>query len=150
MRGHKIIIVCFFLIFINAVEATAQESQTITLADNGRTITLNANETFLLNLGEGYDWNITIDDQTILSRVVNVLVVRGAQGIYVAHRPGIATLTAVGSPECLKSQPPCGRPSILFKVFVVVPGKEQVPVTAGFEGLAAISAVLAAIFFIRR
>ncbi len=105
MRWHKIIIICLFLLFIIAVSASARENQTITLADNGKTITLNANETFLLNLGEGYDW--TIDDQTIFSRVVNVLVVRGAQGLYVAHRP--ATLTAVGSPECLKSQPPPGR-----------------------------------------
>jgi hypothetical protein len=79
-------IVCFFLLFINA--ATAQESQTITLADNGRTITLNANETFLLNLGEGYDWNITIDDQTIFSRVVNVLVVRGRRDYMSLIDPG--------------------------------------------------------------
>lgn len=150
MRWHKIIIVCFFLLFITAVEVTAQENQTITLADNGRTITLNVNETFLLKLGEGYDWNITIDDQTIFSRVVNVLVVRGAQGIYIAHRPGNATLTAVGSPECLKSQPPCAMPSILFKVFVVVPGKTQVPETSGFEMLAAISALVAVILFRKR
>lgn len=148
MRWHKIIIICFFLIFIKV--ATAQENQTITLADNGRTITLNVNETFLLKLEEGYDWNITIDDQTIFSRVVNVLVVRGAQGLYVAHRPGNATLTAVGSPECLKSQPPCARPSILFKLFVVVPGQEQVPGTSGFEGLAAIPALLAVILVGRR
>ena len=142
MKLHNIIIVCFFLFFINAFEATAQDSQTITLADNGRTITLNVNETFLLKLGEGYDWDITIDDQTIFSRVVNVLVVRGAQGIYVAHRPGNTTLTAVGSPECLKSQPPCGRPSILFKINVVVPEKEQVPGTSGFEGMAVILALV--------
>ncbi len=150
MRRHRIIIVCFILLFINAFEATAQESQTITLADNGRTITLNVNETFLLKLGEGYDWNINVDDQTIFSRVVNVLVVRGAQGIYVAHRPGNATLTAVGSPECLKSQPPCARPSILFNLFVVVPGQGQVPETSGFEALMVISALLAAIVIIRR
>ena len=150
MKLHNIIIVCFFLFFINAFEATAQESQTITLADNGKTITLNVNETFLLNLGEGYDWDITIDDQTIFSRVVNVLVVRGAQGIYVAHRPGNTTLTALGSPECLKSQPPCGRPSILFKVFVVVPGQEQVPGTSGFEALGAIMALLAVILVRKR
>ena len=81
---------------------------------------------------------------------MNVLVVRGAQGIYVAHRPGNATLTAVGSPECLKSQPPCARPSILFKLFVIVPGQEKVPGTSGFEALMVISAVLAAIFIIRR
>jgi hypothetical protein len=86
MRWYKIMIVCFFLLFINA--ATAQESQTITLADNGRTITLNANETFLLNLGEGYDWNITIDDQTIFSRVVNVLVVRGRRDYMSLIDPG--------------------------------------------------------------
>lgn len=89
----------FFLLFLTAVEAAAQESQTITLADNGKTIILKANETFLLKLGEGYEWDITLDDQTIFSRVVNVLVVRGAQGIYVAQRPGNATLTAVGSPR---------------------------------------------------
>ncbi len=142
MRRHTFLMVCFILIFITAVNASAQESKTVTLADNGRTITLNVNETFLLKLGEGYDWNITIDDQTIFSRVVNVLVVRGAQGIYVAHRPGNTTLTAVGSPECLKSQPPCARPSILFKLFVVVPGKTQVPETSGFEGLAAILALV--------
>ncbi len=47
-------------------------------------------ETFLLKLGEDYYWNITIDDQTIISRVPNVLVVRGAQGIYRAHEPGHA------------------------------------------------------------
>ena len=81
---------------------------------------------------------------------MNVLAVRGAQGLYVAHRPWNATLTAVGSPECLKSQPPCARPSILFKLFVVVQGQEQVPETSGFEGLAAISSVLAAILIIRR
>lgn len=143
MRWHKIIIVCSFLLFINA--ATAQENQTMTLADNGRAITLRVNETFLLKLGEGYDWNITIDDRTIFSRAVNVLVVRGAQGLYVAHRPGNATLTAVGSPECLKSQPPCARPSILFKLSVVVPEKTQVPETSGFEALAAILALLAGI-----
>ena len=67
MKLHNIIIVCFFLFFINAFEATAQDSQTITLADNGRTITLNVNETFLLKLGEGYDWDIAIDEQTIFS-----------------------------------------------------------------------------------
>ncbi len=149
MRRHTFFIVCFILIFITAVNASTQESQTITLADNSRTITLNVNETFLLKLGEGYDWNITIDDQTIFSRVVNVLVVKGAQGLYVAHRPGNTTLTAVGSPESLKSQPPCARPSILFKLFVVVPGQEQVPETSGFEAMAAISAFLAAII-IRR
>jgi hypothetical protein len=46
------------------------------ISKDGQTITLQVNETFLLKLGEEYDWNITIDDQTIVSP--NVLVVRGA------------------------------------------------------------------------
>ncbi len=99
------------------------------------------NETFLLKLGEGYDWNITIDDQTVISRAVNVLVVRGAQGIYVAHKPGSATLTATGSPECLKLQPPCARPSILFKLNVIVPAATTQK-TSGFEMIPVILALL--------
>ncbi len=150
MKWHTVLVVCFFLYLITPVPVTAQESQTVTLADNGRTITLNINETFLLKLGEGYDWNITIDDQTIFSRVVNVLVVRGAQGIYIAHKSGSATLTAVGSPECLKSQPPCARPSISFRIFVVVPGQEEPQKTSAFEVLIAISALLAAVLVRRR
>ncbi len=63
MKWHTLA-VCFFLYLITPLLASAQESQTVTLADNGRTITLKVNETFLLKLGEGYDWNITIDDQT--------------------------------------------------------------------------------------
>ena len=150
MRWHKIITGCFFLLFINTIGVTAQENQTITLADNGRTITLNPGETFLLKLGEGYDWNITIDDQTIFSRAVNVLVVMGAQGIYVAHEPGNATLTAVGSPECRKQHPPCARPSILFKLFVVVAGKEQMQKTPAFEVLEAVLALLVVILIRKR
>ena len=94
--------VCFFLLFINV--AAAQENQTITLADNGRTITLNVNETFLLNLGEGYDWNITIDDQTIFSRVVNVLV--GGSGNICrsqtrhADSSGFARMPEIAVPVC--------------------------------------------------
>ncbi|VVB87762.1 Uncharacterised protein [uncultured archaeon] len=149
MKWHKVLIFCSLLLCTAAV-ATAQESQTVTLADNGRTITLNVNETFLLKLGENFDWNITIDDPAIFSRVVNVLVVRGAQGIYIAHKPGSATLTAVGSPECLKSKPPCGMPSILFRVNVVVQGQEQVQNTPAFEALAAVIAMLAAILARRR
>lgn len=148
LTWNKVLIFCCLLLTFPA--ATAQENQTVTPADNGKTITLKVNETFLLKLGEGYDWNITIDDPTVFSRVVNVLVVRGAQGIYIAHRPGSATLTAVGSPQCLKSQPPCAIPSILFSVHVVVQKEEQVPNTPAFEALAAVMAIFAAVLARRR
>jgi hypothetical protein len=81
---------------------------------------LHAGERFLLKLGEGYNWTVTIADQSIISRVVNITVVRGAQGVYEAHQAGSTTLTATGDPVCRQSKPPCAMPSRLFQINVVV------------------------------
>ncbi|MDD5110661.1 MAG: hypothetical protein PHI63_05635 [Patescibacteria group bacterium] len=101
-------------------ESSPTQTKEVTLEDNNTTITLKVGERFLLKLGEIYDWDISIDDQSIVSRVVNILVVRGAQGVYIAHTPGKAVLTATGDPKCLKSTPRCAIASILFKVNIVV------------------------------
>ena len=92
----------------------------ITLSDNGKSITLHKGESFLLKLGEMYNWNIQIDNQTVASRAINIMVVRGAQGVYNAHNPGQAVLTGVGDPWCRSSVPACMMPSILFKLNVTV------------------------------
>jgi len=128
---------------------TAPLAKIITLDDDGKTITLQVDETFLLKLGEGYDWNISIDDQTVISREVNVMVIRGAQGIYRAHKPGRATLTAVGDPICRQSVPPCAAPSRLFRLYVVVSGAET-PKAPAFEALYAIGTLLTALLLARR
>jgi hypothetical protein len=101
---------------------TPQESETptITLADNDKTLTLHVGQRFLLALGESYDWTISIDDQSVVSRVVNVLTIRGTQGLFEAHKPGRAILAAVGDPPCRKAQPACAAPSRLFRLNVVV------------------------------
>jgi hypothetical protein len=52
--------------------------------------------------------------------VVNITVVRGAQGVYEAHQTGGTTLTATGDPVCRQSQPPCAIPSRLFEIQVTV------------------------------
>lgn len=93
---------------------------TITLEDNGKTFNLHVGEGFLLKLGEGYDWQINISDQNVLSRVKNMAVIRGAQGIYQALKPGTVSVSATGDPECRKSRPACGMPSILVEFTVVV------------------------------
>jgi len=123
------------------------ESKIVTLADDVQTITLQVNETFLLQLGEGYDWNITIADQSIVSRVPNILVVRGAQGIYRAHKEGSSTLTAIGDPVCREVSPPCAAPSREFRIDVVVAG---VPKTPGFEVQFAIMAIMSALIVTRK
>jgi hypothetical protein len=93
----------------------------ITLDDNGRTFILHPGESFLLNLGTDiFDWTVDIDNQNVLARVKNILVIRGAQGIYEANNPGKAVLTAVGNPFCRNSVPACAAPSMLFKINVIV------------------------------
>lgn len=105
---------------MTAVEPTAEEQLIITLDDQGKTINLAVGQSFLLKLGEEYTWEVTISDQTVLSRVKGILVVRGAQGVYAAQQAGTVTLTANGDPLCRQSQPQCEAPSIQFQITVVV------------------------------
>ncbi|MGN6698449.1 MAG: hypothetical protein ACTHMJ_08325 [Thermomicrobiales bacterium] len=104
----------------------------ITLADNGRTIDLAVGDRVLLQLGDAYIWAVQIADPAVLSRVVNVTVVKGAQGLYEAKQPGTTTLTAAGDPACRQVQPPCAQPSRLFRVQVrVSPAVPGLPNTGG-------------------
>jgi len=110
-------------ILVTDVGGTIQVTPTngITLEDNGKTFLIHRRDSFLLNLGmDVYDWTVDIDNQNILSRVKNVMVIRGAQGIYAANNPGQAILTAVGDPLCRNSVPVCAAPSLLFKIIVIV------------------------------
>jgi len=93
----------------------------ITLDDIGKTFILHPGESFLLDLGTDiFNWTVDIDNQNVLARVKNVLVIRGAQGLYEAKDPGTAVLTAVGDPFCRNSVPACAAPSLLFKITVIV------------------------------
>jgi hypothetical protein len=74
----------------------------------------------LLQLGTEFNWTVSPTDPTILDRVRNVTVVRGAQGVYRATGPGTTILVATGDPPCRSATPPCGAPSILFHVTVKV------------------------------
>jgi hypothetical protein len=98
----------------------ADGQKIITLDDQGKTISLVVGESFLLKLGDEYTWEVSISDQNIVSRVKNITVVSGAQGVYNAAQPGSVTLTAAGDPQCRQSQPPCAMPSIQFVITIVV------------------------------
>lgn len=103
----------------NVVE---EESSTkdITLEDSGKSISLKTGQSFLLKLGEDFEWDVEVDNQDVVSRALNIMVIRGAQGVYEAHVPGHATLTAVGDPPCLHSDPPCKIHSTLFTLEIEV------------------------------
>ncbi len=106
-----------------SIPLTIQSDQgpiTVTLDNQGGTIALSLGETFLLQLGDTYTWDIAISDQTVISRVKNIAVIKGAQGVYESLKMGTVTLTATGDPLCRQSQPPCGQPSIQFQLTIVV------------------------------
>ena len=68
----------------------------MTLDDSHKSVILKVGQRFLLNLGEEVDWTVDVADQTIVSRVVNIAVIRGTQGVYQAHKVGHTTLNAAG------------------------------------------------------
>ena len=99
---------------------TSDSGKILTLGQNNQEIVLQKGERFLLNLGSNYDWSLNVGNNTVISRVPNVMVIQGAQGLFEAHNGGNTTLEATGDPPCLKATPRCGMPSILFKVNVSV------------------------------
>jgi hypothetical protein len=101
-------------------DATGSNLNVVTLDNNNQVFTLRAGETFLLKLGDGYDWSPVVDNPSVISRVINIAVVKGAQGIYSAHNVGIATLTATGDPVCRQEKPACMMPSIIFTLHIEV------------------------------
>ena len=101
-------------------ETTAAGQKIVTLDDQGQTISLMVGESFLLNLGDAYAWEVNISDQNVLSRAKNITVIHGAQGVYDANQAGAVTLSASGDPQCRQSQPPCALPSVQFTIKVVV------------------------------
>ncbi len=105
---------------LNAPGVPAGDAKIVTLDDEGKTIQMAVGESFLLKLGEQYEWAVTVSDQSVVSRVKNIAVVRGAQGVYDTLQAGTATLTATGDPACRQSQPPCMMASRLFTVTIVV------------------------------
>jgi glucose/arabinose dehydrogenase len=90
------------------------------LEGQGRTVVMHVGDRFLLQLGEVFDWTVTSSDDTVVGRVPNVMVIRGAQGLYEGRKEGEATLTAIGDPLCRTSTPACAVPSISFTLQVQV------------------------------
>jgi hypothetical protein len=101
-------------------DLATQGTRTVAFADDGQTVTFAHGTSFLLALGNDYDWKIQVGDETIVSRVPNISVIAGAQGVYAAKQPGQTTVTASGDPVCRTAQPPCGAPSRAFRVQIVV------------------------------
>jgi hypothetical protein len=130
MKNRLLFITCLTILTLTLAACTVQPTPstasptthvgTITLDDNGKEITMTVGDSFLLDLGEGYNWTINLSPEDVIQRVKNITVIRGAQGIYDVVKAGTMTLTATGDPDCLQTTPPCAAPSIQFTVTIVV------------------------------
>ncbi len=97
---------------------TGTQSLSVTQADNNKTVTFHVGDRFLLNLGE-YEWNLSLSNQSVISRVKNIAVIRGAQGIYTADQVGTTVLSATGRPYCAQGAM-CSMLEIAFHVTIKV------------------------------
>ncbi len=102
-----------------ATPSTGARVAEITLADDGHTVAMQAGERITVALGEQYRWAVTSSNTAVISRLPQFLMVRGAQGIYEAHRAGQATLQATGTMVCAVGQP-CPALARVFRVTVTV------------------------------
>jgi len=93
--------------------------RTVTLADDGGTITLPTGTSFLLALGSDFDWQVQIADAAIVSPYPHAVIPPDAQGIFTATQQGQTTLTATGNPKCFSATPPCLAPSRSFRFQIV-------------------------------
>ncbi len=82
------------------------------MEDNGRTFVMDVGDKLRLNLDLSYGWSAF--------SISNPTVIAGAQDGFFALEAGTATLTTTGNPECLNFTPPCGMPSILYSITVIV------------------------------
>ena len=50
----------------------------ITLDSSGQPLQLRIGQRFLVKLGNDYNWSVSVDNESIVSRVINITVVNGA------------------------------------------------------------------------
>jgi len=93
--------------------------RTVTLADDGGTITLPTGTSFLLALGSDFNWQVQIADVGIVSPYPNAVIPPDAQGVFIARQQGQTTLTATGNPQCASETPQCLAPSHGFRIQIV-------------------------------
>jgi hypothetical protein len=94
----------------------------IVIDDNSKIITLTVGENVMLLLNkEPYEWTPSVLDSSIFQKVQDPPLMKGAQGIFQAKRPGTTELRAIGEIPCNRAEHPCLPSSaLLFAVTIVV------------------------------
>ena len=71
-------------------------------------------------MGDVYEWEVKVEDGTVLVLDATATVGVGSAGVYKAVKPGQTSIEVGGEPFCRKSNPPCGMPSRVFEMSVTV------------------------------
>ena len=79
---------------------------------------LRVGEQLQLKLGDGYIWTINFSEPGIIKALP--VTEPAGQMLFDALQPGRTELQAMGDPKCRLVKPPCGMPSILFTLQIVV------------------------------
>ena len=103
----------------------------IRLDESDTIFTVYKGEIISFELGEGFDWDITMDNPGLMEKIT-FDDYKNSQGIYRVVDLGTVKITGVGNPFCLKTEPPCRIHSTLFEVELDV-------IDAGLTGVGVIS-----------
>jgi hypothetical protein len=71
----------------------AEVDHTLSHAEDGRGITVHVGDSVTVALYDGYAWNVSNSDPTVLSMKTGVMWARGVQGGFSAKQPGTAILS---------------------------------------------------------
>lgn len=90
----------------------------ITLDYVGKTISMKPGQGFLLKLGNGFSWTVSIEPEDLLTMNLRITPKPEEQGVFIARKKGTVFISAIGVPDCLSFDPPCARPSVIFRMSV--------------------------------
>jgi hypothetical protein len=90
----------------------------LTLAEEGRGITIHVGDTVIVAMHDQYIWKIENSDATVLPPKIGVMWIRGVQGGFTAKQPG----TAILSLTTRSNAPPNVKQPVVFAI-TILPAK---------------------------
>ena len=107
----------------SASPSASPVTASITIVDNGGTLTVRVGDRVQIALGDQYEWTLDPPDGVVLTHPVqNYMLVRGTQAIWLASAAGTSTIHAsapAGAASCPVGYA-CQSPRIAFVATVVV------------------------------
>jgi hypothetical protein len=94
--------------------------QIIRMDDNGKTLTLQTGQRFVLMLDDRYVWEVSIDPPGVANLATDSAKIGRSQGVYEAHMAGQTQIMATGDPLCRSQKPACMLPSLIFTLNLIV------------------------------